>query len=48
MPIQERRKLEKDIQRQEKIMLRSDKRQRQEYDELQNKLLEVQNFNLLN
>lgn len=34
-------KLLKDIRRQDKIMMRSDKRQRQEYDELQQKLLEV-------
>ena len=35
-------KLIKDIHRQEKIMARSDKRQKQEYDELQKRLLEVQ------
>ncbi len=35
-------KLTKDIQRQEKIMLRSDKRQREEYDELQKKFAEVE------
>jgi HD-GYP domain-containing protein (c-di-GMP phosphodiesterase class II) len=35
-------KLVKDLKRQEKIMLRSDKRQRQEYDELQKKLKEVE------
>jgi HD-GYP domain-containing protein (c-di-GMP phosphodiesterase class II) len=35
-------KLVKDIHRQDKIMARSDKRQRQEYDELQRKLEEVQ------
>ncbi len=35
-------KFTKDIKRQEKIMLRSDQRQRQEYDELQDKLQEVQ------
>lgn len=35
-------KLIKDIQRQNKIMERSDKRQRQEYDELQKRLLEVE------
>ena len=34
-------KLIKDIRRQDKIMVRSDKRQRQEYDELQQKLKEV-------
>ena len=34
-------KLIKDIKRQDKIMARSDKRQRQEYDELQQKLEEV-------
>jgi len=34
-------KLVKDIKRHEKIMARSDKRQRQEYDELQKKLEEV-------
>jgi HD-GYP domain-containing protein (c-di-GMP phosphodiesterase class II) len=34
-------KLIKDVKRQEKIMERSDKRQKQEYDELQNKLVEV-------
>ena len=34
-------KLIKDIKRQDKIMARSDKRQRQEYDELQKKLEEV-------
>jgi len=34
-------KLVKDVQRQEKIMERSDKRQKQEYDELQRKLQEV-------
>lgn len=34
-------KLIKDVQRQEKIMERSDKRQKQEYDELQHKLEEV-------
>jgi len=34
-------KLIKDIKRQDKIMARSDKRQRQEYDELQKKLQEV-------
>lgn len=34
-------KLIKDVQRQEKIMERSDKRQKQEYDELQRKLQEV-------
>lgn len=35
-------KLIKDIHRQEKIMLRSDKRQQQEYDELQLRLKEVE------
>ena len=35
-------KLIKDIKRQEKIMARADKRQRQEYDELQKRLLEVE------
>ena len=35
-------KLIKDIRRHDKIMLRSDKRQRQEYDELQKKLVEVE------
>ncbi|MDC0932464.1 hypothetical protein OAR97_01325 [Arcobacteraceae bacterium] len=35
-------KLVKDIKRQDKIMLRSDKRQRQEYDELQVKLHQVE------
>ena len=35
-------KLLKDIARQEKIMLRSDKRQKREYDELQKRLQEVQ------
>ncbi len=35
-------KLIKDIHRQNKIMERSDKRQQQEYDELQNRLQEVQ------
>ncbi len=37
-------KLSKDIKRQDKIMSRADKRQRQEYDELQDKLLEVQSL----
>jgi len=36
------KKLVKDIKRQEKIMARADKRQRQEYDELQKRLEEVQ------
>ena len=36
------KKLIKDIQRQEKIMARSDKRQKEEYDALQQKLKEVQ------
>ena len=35
-------KLIKDIKRHDKIMARSDKRQRQEYDELQYKLKEVE------
>jgi len=35
-------KLIKDVKRQDKIMARSDKRQKQEYDELQNKLAEVE------
>ena len=35
-------KLIKDVKRQDKIMARSDKRQKQEYDELQNKLHEVE------
>ena len=39
-------KLVKDIKRQEKIMARADKRQKQEYDELQKKLLEVQELQL--
>ncbi len=39
-------KLVKDINRQEKIMARSDKRQRQEYDELQRRLEEVQKLQL--
>ncbi|MEA3290029.1 MAG: HD domain-containing phosphohydrolase [Campylobacterota bacterium] len=39
-------KLIKDIKRQEKIMIRSDKRQRQEYDELQHRLEEVQKLQL--
>ena len=39
-------KLIKDIKRQDKIMSRSDKRQRQEYDELQRRLKEVQNLQL--
>lgn len=39
-------KLVKDIKRQEKIMARSDKRQRQEYDELQSRLEEVQKLQL--
>jgi len=37
-------KLIKDVKRQDKIMSRSDKRQRQEYDELQSKLQEVQSL----
>jgi len=36
------KKLVKDIKRQNKIMARSDKRQKQEYDDLQNRLEEVQ------
>ena len=39
-------KLIKDVQRQEKIMARSDKRQKQEYDELQQKLEEVTKLQL--
>jgi len=39
-------KLIKDIKRQDKIMARSDKRQRQEYDELQKRLKEVQKLQL--
>jgi len=39
-------KLLKDIKRQDKIMARSDKRQRMEYDELQKKLHEVQELQL--
>lgn len=39
-------KLVKDIKRQEKIMARSDKRQRQEYDELQKRLEEVEKLQL--
>ena len=39
-------KLIKDIKRREKIMARADKRQKQEYDELQKKLLEVQELQL--
>jgi len=39
-------KLIKDIKRQDKIMARSDKRQRQEYDELQRRLEEVQKLQL--
>ncbi len=35
-------KIIKDIKRQERIMARSDKRQRKEYDELQQRLIEVQ------
>ena len=35
-------KLIKDVKRQDKIMLRSDKRQQQEYDELQKKFVEVE------
>jgi len=38
-------KIEKDIRRKDKIMERSDKRQRQEYDELQEKLEEVKTLN---
>jgi HD-GYP domain-containing protein (c-di-GMP phosphodiesterase class II) len=39
-------KLVKDIRRQDKIMARSDKRQRQEYDELQKRLEEVQQLQI--
>ncbi len=39
-------KLIKDIKRQDKIMARSDKRQRKEYDELQQRLQEVQKLQL--
>ncbi|SFV75578.1 Adenylate cyclase [hydrothermal vent metagenome] len=39
-------KLIRDIKRQNKIMVRADKRQKQEYDELQRKLEEVQNLQL--
>jgi len=35
-------KLIKDIQRHEKIMTKADKRQKQEYDELQRKFAEVE------
>ena len=38
-------KIEKDIKRKDKIMERSDKRQKKEYDELQDKLIEVENLN---
>ncbi len=38
-------KLSRDLKRQNKIMLRSDKRQRKEYDELQLKLQEVKELN---
>lgn len=38
-------KLKKDLQRQDKIMLRSDQRQQREYDELQNKLVEIKKLN---
>jgi response regulator RpfG family c-di-GMP phosphodiesterase len=37
-------KLVKDVQRHDKIMLRSDKRQKQEYDELQARLIEVESL----
>jgi len=37
-------KLIKDIQRHDKIMMRSDKRQKQEYDELQARLIEVESL----
>ena len=37
-------KLIKDVKRQDKIMFRSDKRQKQEYDELQRKFQEVENL----
>ena len=40
--IQTTDKLIKDVKRQDKIMLRSDKRQQKEYDELQTKLREVE------
>ena len=40
------KKLIKDIKRQNKIMTRSDKRQKREYDELQNRLKEVQKLQL--
>jgi HD-GYP domain-containing protein (c-di-GMP phosphodiesterase class II) len=39
-------KLIKDVRRQDKIMARSDKRQQQEYDELQNRLKEVEKLQL--
>jgi len=39
-------KLVKDIKRQDKIMIRSDKRQRQEYDELQIKLNQVEKLQI--
>ncbi len=38
------KKISKDIKRQDKIMARSDKRQKQDYDELQERLLEVQSL----
>lgn len=38
-------KLIKDIKRHDKIMIRSDKRQKQEYDQLQNKLEEIKALN---
>jgi len=38
-------KIEKDIKRKDKIMERSDKRQKKEYDELQDKLEEVKSLN---
>jgi len=38
-------KIEKDIRRKDRIMERSDKRQRQEYDELQDRLEEVKTLN---
>ena len=39
-------KLIKDVKRQDKIMARSDKRQKQEYDELQTKLAEVESLQI--
>jgi len=40
------KKLIKDIKRQNKIMARADKRQKQEYDDLQNRLEEVQELQI--